>query len=298
MEQEIDKTNIINLTFEDHDKIAIKMSVTVPRTYESVPSIHHVFKTFQFELDSLVEKVTAYIRDEAIKCEESNKENCIDDDPIPCLIPIKKKVRFRKGKKEMCPKCSKLFHPDYLIKFHQDLCNNTSEKCSCPHCGKLYSNSATLQSHIRDYHSEKIFMCEICDYQGKTLSRLKEHMSRCHGKKEKVPCPSCGKFILKVEMRHHHYHYHNEERQKKVPCSLCGKEFKKRQLMQHMKSVHAPRPFPCDLCEYKARDKFNLRLHVSKMHLGVKDLPKEKCQYCGNETTNLQHHIKLYHRDL
>jgi len=270
MKEEIVDKNILspilNFTFEDCERFEINVKVTVPRTYESIPSL---LKTFKSELDSWVEKVTAYIQNEAIKCEETKKENCTNDVPIPCLIPIKKKVRIRDRKKD------------------------TNESC-CPHCGKIYTNYK-LQEHINSHHLFT-FKCDKCDYQGTCKALFKEHMKRHRG--GKVSCEICGKLTLKVDLRRHHYLYHNEERQKKVPCSLCGKEFKKKQLLKHMKSVHAPRTFACDLCEYKARDKFNLRLHVSKMHLGVKDLPKEKCQYCGDETTNLQHHLQLYHRDL
>jgi len=321
---------IINLIYEDQDMIGIKMCIVVPSAYASIPSLHHIVMTFKSELDSLVEKVTAYIENEAKANFSGNENNAsnfnksgtllienieslkseykdgIDEVQEPYIIPIKKKVRIRGGKKEMCSKCSKFFTPEYLQKWHQCIVNNleTSDASKskeighkCPQCGKLFINLLTLRIHIKNLHSGMIFMCDICDYQGKSKTLLKEHMAR-HGEKEKVPCKSCGKSIFKGDLRRHHRLYHDENWQKMIPCPVCGKEFKKKQLPKHMKSVHAKRTYECDLCEYKARDKYNLRLHVSKMHLGVKDLPKEKCQYCDSETTNLKHHIQKNHRDL
>ena len=50
MDAEINEKSIVsplmNLIFEDHDEIAIKMIVTVPRLFESIPSIHHIVKIF------------------------------------------------------------------------------------------------------------------------------------------------------------------------------------------------------------------------------------------------------------
>jgi len=272
MKEEIEDKNILspilNFTFEDCERFEINVKVTVPRTYESIPSL---LKTFKSELDSWVEKVTAYIQNEAIKCEETKKESCTNDVPIPCLIPIKKKVRIRDRKKD------------------------TNESC-CPHCGKIYPNYK-LQEHINNVHNvlRLTFMCDKCNYQGTSKAQFKEHMKR--HREGKVPCQICGKLTLKVDLRRHMYRIHNAERQKMVPCTVCGKEFKKQQLLKHMRNVHAPRTAACDLCDYKARDTYNLKLHISKMHLGVKDLPKEKCQYCDEETTNLKYHIQLYHRD-
>ena len=69
MNGEVEDKNIlspfINLVFEDQDHIEVKMCVTVPMSYANIPSIFHVIKTFKSELDSLVEKVTSYIQNEA-----------------------------------------------------------------------------------------------------------------------------------------------------------------------------------------------------------------------------------------
>ena len=108
MDAEINEKSIVsplmNLIFEDHDEIAIKMIVTVPRLFESIPSIHHIVKIFKSELDLLVEKMTSYIQNEAnVKFCESFKENetnyksqVSEDINIngqePNIIPIKKKV--------------------------------------------------------------------------------------------------------------------------------------------------------------------------------------------------------------
>jgi len=177
MNGEVEDKNIlspfINLVFEDQDHIEVKMCVTVPMSYANIPSIFHVIKTFKSELDSLVEKVTSYIQNEANNkfYEEIEKKHvshvadnsrtlCDEsaDVQLPNIIPIKKKPRIFKMKKEK-PK------------------------------------------NHRDTNSTKIFMCDKCDYQGTRKSLLKDHM-KVHEINEKVPCQICGKLIFEHRRRY------------------------------------------------------------------------------------------------
>ena len=81
----------------------------------------------------------------------------------------------------------------------------------------------------------------------------------------------------------------------KVKCVECGKELNKRAYKKHLEEVHGERKFACDLCDYKAQNKYNLQLHVSKTHLGYKEVPKSKCQHCDLVTTNFHFHMKQFH---
>ena len=78
-------------------------------------------------------------------------------------------------------------------------------------------------------------------------------------------------------------------------CDICGKEMRKVRIRKHKKDVHFERKYPCLQCNYRAINNFNLRLHVSKSHLGIKDLVKEQCQHCDVQTTNLERHVRIHH---
>ena len=77
-------------------------------------------------------------------------------------------------------------------------------------------------------------------------------------------------------------------------CNLCYKEMTQYSLKKHMKNVHEERKYRCFQCEYKATSKYNLNLHITKMHQVVEEFIKRKCQYCKLETTNMIRHMK-YH---
>ena len=89
-----------------------------------------------------------------------------------------------------------------------------------------------------------------------------------------------------------HMQAHNNEMGN---CDICGKEMRKVRILRHKKDVHFERKYPCLQCNYRAINSFNLRLHVSKSHLGIKDLVKEQCQYCDVQTTNLERHVRIQH---
>jgi len=281
MDAEIDEKSIVsplmNLIFEDHDEIAIKMIVTVPRSFESIPSIHHIVKIFKSELDLLVEKMTSYIQNEAnVKFCESFKENetnyksqVSEDINIngqePNIIPIKKKVENHDYNKRggYCPICGKF---KKALTQHIKKIHSRKNSGNCTECGKYVKH---LKQHLKNYHSQKIFMCDICDYRGKNSYSLKAHMAR-HEEKPTVPCPTCGKIVFECYLHQHNFQYHTEEQQKIVPCSICGKELKKKQLPRHMTSVHATK-IKCHLCDFKTRDNYNLKFHLRKVHSIIKD---------------------------
>ena len=55
-------------------------------------------------------------------------------------------------------------------------------RLSCYVCGKEFSRSDGLKTHIRDIHENagKTFHCELCNKPSKSLNALKVHMSTYH----------------------------------------------------------------------------------------------------------------------
>ena len=170
----------------------------------------------------------------------------------------------------------------------------------CDECGKLLLNEYTLKAHMKHVHnSDKIFFhCDQCEFKTPNKGSLRGHIMSVHIAAY-ITCHICGKKVkghkgqdrLRKHIRRHH------EEQEMVKCDECGKEFRKDRLWTHKKNMHQERKYACNLCSYKAQSGFNLKLHISKSHLGVKELPKSKCQYCEVVTTNLPYHLKRYHPD-
>ena len=197
-------------------------------------------------------------------------------------------------------KCSNWTVPgSELKKVQYENTTNYENPVACYECGKIIKENS-LKSHLKHVHnSDKIFFyCDKCDFKTPNKSTLKGHIKSVHFAAY-ITCHICGKKVKghkdQDRLRKHIKRFHEE--QEMVKCDECGKELKKYGLRAHKIKVHEERKYACDLCSYKAQTSYNLKLHISKSHHGVKELPKSQCQYCEVVTTNLPYHMKRYHPD-
>ena len=175
-----------------------------------------------------------------------------------------------------------------------------SEGVSCHYCGNHYSTRLACKAHIERTHEiSKQFLCTKCDYKTVSKGSLERHFNRVHTEKLNKPCVSCGE-IFKDMKRHLQRTSCGQEgaERVKVPCPKCDKTFTERgRMLIHMKNIHdGIRDEVCDLCNYATYSKFNLRLHIAKVHLGT-GLTKEQCPHCEKMVGNLKHHLSLYHAE-
>ena len=231
-------------------------------------------------------------------------------------------IHSRKGRAKIsCPLCGEKFRPRVFVGMHYYKCSNwtvpgSEEKrrlyelseqkrkekeggpIACHECGKVLANNLALTNHIRNVHNpDNIFHhCDKCDYKSSVKSTLKNHIMSKHSVPEFLTCHICGdKSKNKQLLRNHHRLKH--EVQEMIKCEICGKEVRKRTYTGHKIKAHGEKKFACEFCSYRTTSGFNLKLHVSKSHMGLKELPKSKCEYCDLETTNLPYHMGIYHPD-
>ena len=65
---------------------------------------------------------------------------------------------------------------------------------SCPTCGKPFPSLAYLQSHMYNVHTERRYLCVVCDTKFKRKYHLQRHLKTVH---DLFQCPSCPK-VLKI----------------------------------------------------------------------------------------------------
>ena len=205
----------------------------------------------------------------------------------------KKGVKLKE--KKQCPHCLK-------FKMHYDThvakCLETQKvNATCEECGKAFKKPYLLKLHIENVHKPKIYHnCDKCVYRATDRFALQRHLKEHETGPIMIACHICGKKIKgnrKANLIDHIQRVHENENGGK--CNICGKETKN--VKAHIKTVHSERKFACHICSYKASSSFNLKLHVSKTHLGLKDLEKEQCPHCEVVTTNLKFHLKMFHID-
>ena len=270
-------------------------------------------------------------KEEDIDWSENNFDSPVNEE----LISIKRKKRKKEKDiknefsasskiKVSCPSCGKMLDSYYYEKYHKVKCEGKSEDkfnkgnapVMCQICGKTTVNKTALESHMKNIHAEKKYKCDQCEFRTGNDYLLGVHIKKVHGKKEYMcekcdysstskgsldkhlqthlarepkTCTICGKSVLCMST---HMRNHNTEM---GSCDICGKEMKKVRINCHKRKVHAERKYPCLQCSYKASTNFNLKLHVSKSHLGIKDLVKDQCPHCDFQTTNLERHLRIHH---
>jgi KRAB domain-containing zinc finger protein len=106
----------------------------------------------------------------------------------------------------------------------------------------------------------KIFNCDLCPYQTQKKQDFNKHISSVH-KKEKTPCPECGKYLVNIA--------------------------------EHIKLIHRKeKPFQCGECQYKCCFRSDIQKHIDSVHRKL----KHSCPECGKEIVNVAEHVRLVHR--
>ncbi|XP_058170030.1 zinc finger protein 845-like [Anopheles ziemanni] len=134
----------------------------------------------------------------------------------------------------------------------------------CETCGKIFSSSGSLKTHLYTHNGNMPFPCTICDKKYPTAHTLKEHTMRHKGIKMHT-CPQCG---LKKTTMHElrvHMNYHTKEKQ-----------------------------FPCEFCEHVFLNKGNLQRHIRIVHQKMKSYNCTHCSQSFGKAETLKHHIMTH----
>ncbi|XP_023324364.1 zinc finger protein 391 isoform X2 [Eurytemora carolleeae] len=140
------------------------------------------------------------------------------------------------------------------------------------------------------------YQCELCNYKGASLCKLKLHNSRTHEIEEEgpKPCDECDRVLsnAKALKRHKLLKHDTNGGGKCDQCGFIGRN--KRASKYHMNNCHSGIHFMCDQCKYVGKSKERLKAHIRGAHDG-QTFMCDKCEYVTNWSSRLNKHIKFKH---
>ena len=168
----------------------------------------------------------------------------------------------------------------------------------CPHCKLLSKTQALLNAHINRLHSTRVYeKCIKCNYKTHIPYEMQGHFRRKHTDDTKETCHYCGEIFKGLKSHLKRTGCGGEVKTPKFPCSKCNMMFEKSELQRHDKRVHQRlKDRNCEHCPYATYSGYNMRIHITKMHVGQK-LETEDCPHCDKVTTNLNYHIEMMHNE-
>ena len=164
---------------------------------------------------------------------------------------------------------------------------NAEEALKCPFCDKGFIG---LVKHIKTKHRDEP------DYEeemrnAKWRERIMK-VSTMGGEEEGEPCPECGKMSKNLK-RHMELHQQNRMQ---IPCPICGKVVLKTGMSSHMRTVHSGRrPYKCPHCDYASAFRGNLNTHIKGMHLHTRQYLCNSCKAAFKTLGALIGHTKRVH---
>lgn len=164
---------------------------------------------------------------------------------------------------------------------------NAEEALKCPFCDKAFIG---LVKHIKTKHKdEPDFDEEIRN--AKWRERIMKVSTTGDGEDGEA-CPECGK-VSKNLKRHMELHQQNRMQ---IPCPICGKVVLKTGMSSHMRTVHSGRrPYKCPHCDYASAFRGNLNTHIKGMHLHTRQYLCNTCKAAFKTLGALIGHTKRVH---
>uniref|UniRef100_A0A8C5M916 Uncharacterized protein n=2 Tax=Leptobrachium leishanense TaxID=445787 RepID=A0A8C5M916_9ANUR len=173
---------------------------------------------------------------------------------------------------------------------HQ-LVNTDEQPCSCPECGKCFTDTIALKNHQRIHTGKKEFQCDECGKCFTQGSSLTSHI-RIHTGEKPFNCTECGKWFSRASHLASHKRIHTGE--KPFQCSDCGKCFTQASHLTLHKMIHTgEKPFSCTECGKCYSLASHLAAH-KRVHTGEKPLECTDCGQCFTQASQLARHKRSH----